>query len=210
VPDRSPRRRLFGSATPGQTKKQPGARPGSRTTGYRGTAAVVLLFVLPLLCRAAASPEDELKSAAVLSFLRYSDWPAAPGGAITVGVFGRAAFAEALAHTLEGKLINNRPVRLVPVDPASDLHGFQMVYVAANKASDVRQILAATAAANALAIGDTDRFLDYGGAIHLFLIDGHIGFEVNLETVGHTGVTISSSLLRLGQIRDLHHGKAAQ
>lgn len=172
--------------------------------------AGVWLLVLAMACQASSTPEDELKSAAVLSFLRYSDWPMAPGGAITVGVFGRAGFAQALAHTLEGKLIGNRPVHLIPIDLTSDLHGCQLVYVAASKTAEVRQILSGTAAAHTLAIGETDRFLEYGGAINLFLIDGHIGFEVNLETLERSGVTISSSMLRLGQIRDARRGRASQ
>jgi hypothetical protein len=156
---------------------------------------------------ASSNPEDELKSAAVLSFLRYSDWPAAPGGAITVGVFGRTAFAQALAHTLEGKAVNNRPVHLMEVALTSDLRGCQLVYVAASKTADVRQMAANAAAAHALAIGETDRFLEYGGAINLFLIDGHIGFEVSLETLERSGVVISSKMLRLGQIRDSRRGR---
>jgi len=162
---------------------------------------VLLAFVGPASA-ASSDPEDELKSAAVLSFLRYSEWPETPGGALTVGVFGRAAFTQVLDHTLEGKLVGNRPVHLVPVGLASDLRGFQLVYVAASRAADVRQILSSTAAAHALAIGETDRFLDYGGAVNLFLIDGHIGFEVSLKALEHCGVTISSRMLRLGQIRD--------
>lgn len=172
--------------------------------------AAALLLPLVVIRLAASTPEDELKSAAVLSFLRYSEWPATPGGAITVGVFGRAAFTQVLDRTLDGKLINNRPVRLVPVDLASDLHGVQLVYVAASKAAEVRQILSGSAAAHALAIGETDRFLDYGGAINLFLIDGHIGFEVNLEALERSGVTVSSRMLRLGQIRDPRHGAPPQ
>jgi hypothetical protein len=170
---------------------------------------IALAIIIAVVCPASSAPEDELKSAAVLSFLRYSEWPVTPDGTITVGVFGRAAFTQALDHTLEGKVINNRPVHLVPIGLASDLHGFQLVYVAASKAADVRQILSSTAAVHALAIGETDRFLDYGGAINLFLIDGHIGFEVSLETLDRSGVTISSRMLRLGQIRDQHHGRPA-
>ena len=175
------------------------------------TAALAALVPLALavVCPA-TTPEDELKSAAVLSFLRYSEWPSSSRGSITVGVFGRSGFADALSHTLDGKLINNRPVRLVPVDLTTDLRGFDLVYIASGKTGDVRQILAGAANARALAVGEADRFLDYGGAIHLYLIDGHIGFEVNLEAIERSGVTISSSMLRLGQIHDPRRGRPSQ
>lgn len=177
---------------------------GDRKPTHRLSRALPALALLAAAVAwpAATSPEDELKSAAVLSFLRYSDWPASSHGAITVGVFGRTAFTEALSRTLDGKLINSRPVHLVPVDLTSDLRGFHLVYIASSKAADVRQILTGAIAAHTLAIGETDRLLDYGGAIYLFLIDGHIGFEVNLEALDRSGVTISSNMLRLGQIRD--------
>ena len=176
----------------------------------RTLAAMALPLVLAVSCPASSTPEDELKSAAVLSFLRYSEWPATPSGAITVGVFGRADFAQALDHTLEGKLINNRPVHLVTIERSSDLHCCQLVYIATSKSADVRQILSSTATVHVLAMGEIDRFLDYGGAINLFLIDGHIGFEVSLEAVDRSGVTVSSRILRLGQIRDFRRGKSAQ
>jgi len=169
-----------------------------------------LLVLVAALCPASSTPEDELKSAAVLSFLRYSQWPQTSAGAITVGVFGRAVFAQTLTHTLEGKSINTRSVHVVPLDLNSDLSSCQVVYVAPGKSTEIRQILAATAAAHALTIGENDRFLDYGGVINLFLIDGHIGFEVSLENLERTGVTISSSMLRLGQIRDARKARFAQ
>jgi len=207
VRDRKTNGLLSKTAPPNRPKRPSRGRlPRAAAT----LAAVALLLILSIVCPASSTPEDELKSAAVLSFLRYSDWPVTPGGIITVGVFGRADFTQALAHTLEGKLANNRPVHLFPIDLTSDLHGFQLVYIAASKAAEVRQVLTSTAAAHVLTIGETDRFLDYGGAINLFLIDGHIGFEVNLEVLARAGVTISSNMLRLGQIRDPRHGRAAQ
>ncbi|HUK18753.1 MAG TPA: YfiR family protein [Bryobacteraceae bacterium] len=175
-----------------------GHASGTRTA----VAAAVLLPVLVSLSLASADPEDELKAAAVLSFLRYSQLAVAPGTAVSVGVFGRPAFTEVLARTLESKVIHNRPVRLVSLASTSDLRNCQMIYVASSKVSEVRQIVSAASATHALTIGETGRFLEEGGAINLFLIDGHIGFEVSMDALARSGVAISSSMLRLGQIRD--------
>lgn len=189
---------------PKSASRVPQAAAGKK----RRLLAAVLLLVPALLWPASADPEDELKSAAVLGFLRYSQWAPAPGDALTVGVYGRAAFTEALVRTLTGKLVNNHPIRLVPLSLTSDPQGCQLVYVASNKASEVRQVVTSAAAARALTIGETDRFLEYGGVIYLFLIDGHIGFEVNRGALDRSGVIISSNMLRLGQMRDPDRGRA--
>jgi hypothetical protein len=48
--------------------------------------------------------------------------------------------------------------------------------------------------------------LDSGGAVNLLVIDGHMSFEVSLEALDRSGVSISSKLLRFGQIRSRKKG----
>jgi hypothetical protein len=160
-----------------------------------------LLLILPGLGALAVEPEDEIKSVAVLNFLRYSTWPEPVPGTLTVGVLGRRSFLDALRATLESKPVNGRAVRVTEVKRAADVQECQMVYLATERSADIKPVLATAQSVRALTIGESDRFLDYGGAINLFLVDGHIGFEASLETIERTGVTVSSNLLRIGQIR---------
>jgi len=164
----------------------------------------VALLAFGLVCPAnAGDAEDELKSATVLSFLRYSTWPqtAKPGDVFTVGVMGRPAFAKALAAFLEGKQVNGHAIRLVEIKPGADPRSCQVIYFATDRKSEIAPAIEQVAASHALTIGEGDRFLDYGGAVNLQLVDGHMAFEVNMEAIERSGVDISSKLLRLGQIR---------
>jgi hypothetical protein len=147
-------------------------------------------------------PEDQVKSVAVLNFLRYSTWPPPEPGILTVGVLGRRSFLETLRSTLESKPVNGRTIRVTEVKNSADAQACQVVYLATERSSDLKPVLAAAVSARALTIGESGRFLDYGGAVNLFLVDGHIGFEASLEAIGRTGITVSSKLLRIGQIRD--------
>jgi hypothetical protein len=70
--------------------------------------------------------------------------------------------------------------------------------------------LQAFSSEHVLTIGETDGFLEQGGAVNLFLMDGHMAFEVSLGTLTRSGVEISSKLLRFGQIRDLKRGRPAR
>jgi hypothetical protein len=150
-----------------------------------------------------SEPEDELKSAIVLSFLRYSEFPARAAARdvpLVVGTLGRASFEATLRRALEGKTANGRPIRVVPFK-AADAACCSLVYFATGKSAEIRQALESAHAAHALTIGETEEFLEYGGAVYLFLVDGHFGFEVSLDSLGRSGISISSTMLRFGQIR---------
>lgn len=177
------------------------------TTSARLLAGLLLTAVFTASLRA-EEPEDELKAAVVLSFLRYGDWgQALPGNAaLTVGVVGRPEFAEVLRHSLEGKSVNDHAVRVVELKNGAE-GSCQVVYFAADKNLDAKTALQTPALAHVLTIGETRDFLDRGGAVNLFVLDGHMAFEVSLEALERCGVSISSRLLRFGQIRNRKKGE---
>lgn len=165
--------------------------------------AVASLAVPTLSVGHPAEGEDELKSVIVKNFLRYSTWPdsALPAGPITIGVMGRPSFAQVLHGLLDGKPVNGRQVQTVELKPGSDVRQCQIIYVATDKSSEIKQILASVRSTRTLAIGETDKFLEYGGTVNLLVLDGHLGFEVSLDALDRTGIEISSKLLRLGQVK---------
>ena len=168
---------------------------------------ILLCIALVVPPPASADPsedgEDELKSATVLSFLRYSTWPDLPGTKepLTVGVLGRASFGRVLAAGLSGKTVNGRSVRLVHLASGDDPHCCQLIYFATSRKEEIYPWLQVAGTLPVLTLGETDKFLSYGGAVNLLLVDGHMGFEVNLQALKRSGVDISSRLLRLGQIK---------
>jgi hypothetical protein len=173
------------------------------------TLAIWLVYSLPSApAIAAADSEDELKAATVWLFVQYSQLAPNPDGTINVGVLGRPSFAQTLRHTLEGKVANGHPVKAVELK--ADIHGCQVVYFATDKVDDLKRGLQSAQPLHALTIGESDRFLEYGGAVTLFIVDGHIAFETSIEALGRTGVAISSNLLKFGQIRNRTKGPGAK
>ena len=166
---------------------------------------------LGLTTRAASDPEDELKAAIVLSFLRYAEWshPLAPGAPVTVGVFGSSAFTQVLSRVTAGKTIDGHGVRVIEVTSTPDPQCCNAIYFTGDKSSEIRQPLNAARAARALTIGDSKGFLDLGGVVNLLVVDGRMSFEVNLDALGQSGVSISSKLLRFGLIRGRAKGGAS-
>jgi hypothetical protein len=98
-------------------------------------------------------------------------------------------------------VVNERPIRVLEIKSAAEPHGCEVLYVASDKRAEIKQALAEARSARSLTIGESDHFLDDGGAVNLLLVDGHMSFEVNLQALAGAGVEISSKLLRYGQIR---------
>jgi hypothetical protein len=159
-----------------------------------------------------ASQEDELRAALVLGFARFTEWPAPRDGVLVVGVFGQPAIAGALERIAAAKYVNGRPVAVRNLRQPSQAAGCHIVYFGRQAgpklAEAIREARSADAKAPLLLIGEDDRFLSAGGAVHLFEEDGRIHFEVNLAALQSANVSISSKLLRLGYTSREHpHGR---
>ena len=163
----------------------------------------LLLAALIPLVSWPQEPQDELKAAVVLSFLRYGEWHQSLGenAPLAVCVLGRADFATALQNTLDGKTVAGRSLQVIELRSISETSSCQIVYFATDRVPEIKAALHSSALGHMLTIGETRDFLDWGGAVNLFVLDGHMTFEVSLEALQRTGVTISSRLLRFGQIR---------
>ncbi|MBZ5607997.1 MAG: YfiR family protein [Acidobacteriia bacterium] len=171
-------------------------------------ASLAWLALLPALYPAAGEPEDELKAAVVLSFLRYAEWPQpfASNAPIRVGVLGPTSFTEVLRGALEGKSVNEHALRVAELKSVGEAAGCQVVYFATDKAEEIKMVLQAASAAHVLSIGEDKDFLRRGGAVNLLVVDGQMSFEVDLEALERSGVNISSRLLRFGQVRNRKKG----
>lgn len=184
-------------------------KPGSEFA--RLAAAATLAVVLSVTLRGGAGAEDQLKSATLLAFVQNARWAEqlAANTPLTVGVVGRPAFIHWLHGSMEGKLVNGHPIHIQEIAGPIDSRCCQVLYFATDKSTDIRSGLQLMDSAHALTIGEADGFLAQGGAVNLFLLDGHMAFEVSLGALARAGVEISSKLLRFGQIRDLPRARPA-
>lgn len=89
-----------------------------------------------------------------------------------------------------------------------DAHCCRILYFATDRVEEIKPGLQALNAERVLTIGETERFLEHGGAVNLFLSDGRMAFEVSMGALERSGIEISSRLLRFGQIRDLAKGRS--
>ena len=183
----------------------------SRSHLGRLAAIASLCAILSFTLRGGAEAEDQLKCATLLAFLQNARWAEelAVNTPLTVGVVGRAAFIRLLHTSMEGKSVNGHPLRILEINGSIEPGCCQVLYFATDKSAEIKPVLQRVGAAHVLTIGESDGFLAEGGAVNLFLLDGHMAFEVSLGALARAGVEISSKLLRFGQIRDLGRARPA-
>jgi hypothetical protein len=74
------------------------------------------------------------------------------------------------------------------------------MYLASDNRLELKQLMSSLQGPGLLVMGESDHFLDFGGAVNLLIVNGHMSFEVSQEALSHSAITISSKLLRYGRV----------
>jgi hypothetical protein len=151
---------------------------------------------------AAGSREYELKSAYVLNFIKFVDWPAqrlSPNSTtITVCVAGREAY-RAATETIHGKSVKGKTISVIQYSGAQDLSRAHVLFVTADP-GQIASLLDGTRAAGVLTVGESSGFTKDGGIIGFRNVDNKIRFDINARAAEGSGLTISSQLLKLARV----------
>ncbi len=174
-------------------------RHGHRTSFLLG--AGLFFFLLAALAQPTLT-ESQAKAAFVLNFARYVDWPerafSSREAPLSICLLGRDPVGAALV-ALEGRQVQNRVVavrRLASVDEARSCH---LLFLAESEERRLMHILRTLTGFPVLTVGDTDGFIDSGGAIGIVHGEGRLQFEVNRHVLDSAQLKASSNLLKLAR-----------
>lgn len=163
-------------------------------------ASLVAAGLPPPVVRAQAIGESQARAAALLSFARYVEWPAAALGGrdFVFCLVGREPLAGAQAM-LEGKPLHGRTTVLRRVVGPEELRGCQVVYFGDVDDRRLAPMLKAASSEAILSVGDAGGFLELGGGIALGLEEGRIRFDINRSALDAAGLKASANLLKLAR-----------
>jgi hypothetical protein len=148
----------------------------------------------------AAPSEYELKAAFVYQIAKFVEWP--PTNApLRLCVVGGNPFGTSL-EGVRGKLVNARKLEIAQLGAAGDPRECHLLFIAAGAERNLERINALARGAGILTIGDSEGFAQRGVMVNFFLENDKVRFEINLESVRQSGVSISSRLLSLARIVD--------
>jgi YfiR/HmsC-like len=150
--------------------------------------------------------EVSLKAAFIYRVAQFTTWPpdVLPGTTpFNACVVGDGALSDVLAKAVKGRALSERGVNVSHVQPEGPLRSCHLLYVSGVSAAQVTAVLAAVRGAPVLTISDMDDFDQIGGIAHLFIDNGKIRFDLNLELARRSRLELSSKLLALAaHVRD--------
>lgn len=119
-----------------------------------------------------------------------------------IAVVGSDAFADAIIKLLPGKVIDNRKVKVIVLDPAiaatTTKHQHHLLYVATSVHSTVvARIITGHAKLATPLMSSRAAFATKGGGVQLFIKDNKVKFEVNQKALKAQGMKASPQLLKL-------------
>lgn len=149
------------------------------------------------------SGEYQVKAAFLFHFAQFVDWPpeafkdaASP---LTYCTAGRDPFQGALEASLNGKMIGDRPVRVVHFRQVEEIRGCQILFLGTPEKKFISATLANLRASPVLTVGESENFARVGGMIGFFLEDNKVRFEINLDAAERAKLKISARLLALAK-----------
>ncbi len=150
-----------------------------------------------------ASAEYQVKAAFLYNFAKFVEWPPqafpSPDSPFTICLAGDP-FEGALDRTVQGELLDRRPLMVRRIIPAEDLRGCQMIYLAPNENRRSAEIIDAAVNSPILTVGETDSFINEGGIIRFVRSGGRIHFQINPDAAERASLRVSARLLRLADI----------
>jgi len=197
------------------------ARRPSRTVGgaSRASGFVGLRSALRGAARAAASAlaclallgnggesidEYQLKAAFLSKFVKYVTWPdertTPPDAPFVVGVLGSDPFGAKLDDTFKSRKVDEHPIVVRRFGGLEGIEGAHVLFVPDREAKDLERVLALTAAAGVLLVGESDDFARAGGVVNFYVEGDKLRFEVNTDAAKRQRLKVSSDLLKVARI----------
>ena len=168
-------------------------------------AALVVAYVgalAPCVATAQETIEPEVKATFLYNFTRFIEWPGPSASTETpfrLCVVADAMIEQAIKRTVEGELVQGRPLVMVQPNTPKEAESCQILYVGRSEQERATALLAAVRDRPVLTVGDSPVFVDGGGAIQFVLVENRVRFDVNLTSAQRANLRISANLLRVAR-----------
>ena len=165
---------------------------------------VIRSLFLPTFSIASNANVDNIKVAYIYNFIRYINWPEfnEQSEIFQVRTHEGSELKDKL-KSLEQKSVKGKPIEILLISSAlDDLNGCKVLVLPKLEPSELKKFTDYASPSNILTVSDTVGYAKLDVMINLIGLNNKIRFEVNLNVVDSTNLTISSSLLKLAKIID--------
>lgn len=156
---------------------------------------VVHVLIYPALCQAAEdSLEYQVKSAFLLNFVKFIEWPASAfqnrNSPINVCILGEDPFGRTLDRIVSGEVVDGRRVTVERIKRTPPPKSCQVVFLSKPEKADFEAL-----GPGVLSVGEGESFTRAGGMIAFVIEDRRVRFLINQSAAERAGLKISSKLL---------------
>ena len=147
--------------------------------------------------------EYDVKAAFLFHFAQFVEWPEeaflSAESPLTYCTVGEDVFGGEMDESVKGKLIGNRPLRVLHLREREPINGCQVLFIGAAQKGRQTEELASANGRPMLTVGETADFAQEGGIIGFFLEDKKVRFEINVGAAEKARLKISAKLLVLAK-----------
>jgi hypothetical protein len=144
--------------------------------------------------------EPSLKAAFMYNFAKFTVWPPdvlAAAASLTACVVGDSSVFEALRRTVKDRQLLGHGIDVVEIQPQGPIRACHVLYVSGLAPAQVAAILAGIKGIPVLSISDIDDFAKQGGIVQIFLENGRMRFDFNLQAAKASRLQPSSKVLAI-------------
>lgn len=194
----------------GHARRSPYPRLGVRSRASLWCVGLIG-FGLALGRLAAAGPqpdanspitEHQVKAAFLYNFAKFVTWPSdanftAPTDSLIIGAVGSSPVGDFLRGTAQGRVVRGHPVGVHLFRSPAEIGPCHILYAGQTDPEQVDALLRDHNWNGVLTVGETDRFLELGGAIRFVVKDNRVGFVVNVAAVAHNSLEVGAGMLKV-------------
>jgi len=151
---------------------------------------------------AAAQPSApsqlDVQAVYLFDFAKFVRWPeGAEHSTLTICIAGQKGYVDALTRLVKGEHIDSRPLAVRAIQTPADVTGCDILFLGILVKDQEAALLAAATGKPVLTVSDIPGFLEDGGIIQFLVIDKRVRFSVDLHSATHSGIGLSSELLKV-------------
>ena len=156
--------------------------------------------------------EYQEKAAYLLNCTRYVEWPAKSfketNSPIIISILGQDRFGQDLRSLLADKTVQGRKLVVRRVTSLEECRDSQILFISESVKKRTPRVLQLLKTTPVLTVGETEKFLHFGGIINFRLKDDSLCLEINHTAAERVGLKISSKLLLIADRSKATHGQA--
>lgn len=166
--------------------------------------ALLTIMLTMMSVQKIPSKEYQVKAVFLFNFAQFVEWPEKAfiqkDTPLIIGVLGEDPFGSFLEEIIYNEKVEEHPLTIQYFNDINTVGDCHILFVSADKISQMQSKADVLKAKNVLTVGDTDDFISKGGAIQFFLDEGRIRLQINTSVAKASELKISSKLLRLAKI----------